>query len=299
MITIKNPYDKQGVWLKGSFHNHTTNSQCGTQPLEVVYQMYGQYDYLGISDHDVITAHEGERRIPTVFEAMEVSSPEAHMLLVEPPRSIMEGYHNTFTIGNYQRLSDACLANGGISILAHPNRYFSQFWRLEDMLSLTGYTGIEIVNGDGNPEYDVAFDKWDQLLTAGRTVWGFGNDDFHVYGQEKRAWNMVLAERNTNDSILEAVKAGSFYVSTGFDFAGIHAEDGLITVDLPANERLNRIYKYVTLIGKEGQVLHEETGRLNRVQYQCSGEEGYVRIAAYLEGGYGAFSQPLFVEQHA
>ncbi|WP_247741004.1 PHP domain-containing protein [Cohnella sp. LGH] len=98
-MKIANPYTNQGTWLKGSFHNHTTNSD-GWFPLETVYKMYGGYDFLGISDHDKITKHEGKREIPTVFEAIEVSSRQTHMLLVQPPHKIMEDYSNEFTIEN-------------------------------------------------------------------------------------------------------------------------------------------------------------------------------------------------------
>lgn len=295
-VIISNPYDKQeGMWLKGSFHNHTTNSACGSQTLETVYRMYGQYDFLGISDHDFITVHEGKRSITTVFEAMEVSSPQRHMLLINPPRSMMDSYSNEFSVERYQQYSDLCTKQGGMSVLVHPNRYYSQYWPIEDMLAMPCYTGIEIVNGEGNPAFDIAFDKWDALLSAGRKVWGFGGDDFHVYGQEKRTWNMVLAEQNTNESITSAMKSGSFYVSTGYGFESIHAAAGTIEFKLLASEGLDRMYKYATLFGKDGNVLFETSGRFNSVSYKCRGDEGYVRAAVYLEGGFGAFSQPLFV----
>ncbi|MEC0227489.1 CehA/McbA family metallohydrolase [Paenibacillus alba] len=295
MTHIHNPYDKHGIWLRGSFHNHTTGSD-GHHSLSTVYRMYHDYDFLGISDHDRITVHEGEHTIGTLFEAIEVSSSQTHMLLVHPPSTLMEGYSNEFSIANYQRLSDACVENGGLSILAHPNRFFSHYWRHEDMLSMQRYNGIEVVNGDGNPEYDIAFDKWDYLLSAGRKVWGFGNDDFHVYGQEKRAWNMVLAKEKTNEAILAAIREGSFYVSTGYGFAEIRVEEGQIIYDLRSSPLYDKMYKYVTLIGKEGRILHEETGRMKQVKYAYHGDEGYIRIAVYVEGGFGAFSQPLFVE---
>ncbi|XEC93990.1 phosphoesterase [Paenibacillus tarimensis] len=295
-MKIINPYDKSGKWLRGAFHNHTSDSD-GWFPLETVYKMYEDYDFLGISDHDIITKHAMERRIPTVFEAIEVSSRQTHMLLVNPPPSIMTDYSNTFSIENYQRLTDMTVANGGFSVLVHPNRYFSNYWTLEDMLRLQSYTGIEVFNGDGNPEYDIAFDKWDALLSAGRKVWGFGNDDSHVYGQEKRVWNMVLAEDNTNESITSAITNGSFYVSTGYGFDAIRTEGSTIVADLRSNPLLDAMYKYVTLFGRDGKVLYEETGRMKRVAYECKGDEQYVRFSVYLEGGFAAFSQPLFISK--
>ncbi|MBP3961899.1 CehA/McbA family metallohydrolase [Paenibacillus lignilyticus] len=294
-MKILNSYTQTGKWWRGSFHNHTTNSD-GWFPLETVYKMYGGYDFLGISDHDKITKHEGERSIPTVFDAIEVSSRQTHMLLVNPPHTMLDDYSNEFTIENYQRLADMAVDNGGFAVLVHPNRFFSNYWTLEDMLKLERYIGIEVYNGDGNPEYDIAFDKWDALLSSGRKVWGFGNDDSHVYGQEKRAWNMVQAEENTNEAITQAIKNGNFYVSTGYGFDAIRTEGHTIIIDLRSNELLDKMYKYVTFFGKDGRVLQETTGRISQATYECKGDEGYVRIAAYLEGGYGAFSQPLFVE---
>lgn len=294
-MKITNPYVETGIWLKGSFHNHTTNSD-GWFPLETVYKMYGGYDFLGISDHDKITKHEGEREIPTVFEAIEVSSRQTHMLLVKPPHVIMENYSSEFTIENYQRFVDLTVANDGFAVLVHPNRYFSNFWELEDMLKMEHYLGVEVYNGDGNPEYDIAFDKWDAVLSTGRKVWGFGNDDSHVYGQEKRAWNVVRAKENTNEAIIDAIKEGNFYVSTGYGFEAIRVEGDTVVVDLRSNELLDKMYKYVTFFGKDGQVLQETTGRIKQAKYECKGNEKYVRVAVYLEGGYSAFSQPLFVE---
>jgi hypothetical protein len=294
-VEILNPYVETGTWLKGSFHNHTTNSD-GWFPLETVYKMYGGYDFLAISDHDKITKHEGERQIPTVFEAIEVSSRQTHMLLVNPPQAIMENYSSEFTIENYQRFVDLTAANGGFAVLVHPNRYFSNFWELEDMLKMKRYLGVEVYNGDGNPEYDIAFDKWDALLSAGRKVWGFGNDDSHLYGQEKRAWNVVRAKQNTNEAIIDAIKEGNFYVSTGYGFDAIRVEGNTVVVDLRSNELLDKMYKYVTFFGEDGQVLKETTGRIKQAMYECKGDEAYVRIAVYLEGGYSAFSQPLYVE---
>ncbi|WP_195574620.1 CehA/McbA family metallohydrolase [Paenibacillus sp. 1001270B_150601_E10] len=294
-MNIHNPYAQDGVWLRGSFHNHTTNSD-GHHPLSTVYRMYNDYDFFAISDHDQITVHSDESSIPTLYEAIEVSSPRAHMLLVDPPREIMEDYSNEFTIANYERLSRACVQHGGISVLVHPNRYFSQFWKLSDMLAMSSYTGIEVINGDGNPEYDIAFDKWDAVLSSGRKVWGFGNDDFHAYGQERRAWNVVRAKENCQKAVLDAMRNGSFYVSTGYGFDSIQIEGDTIVAKLNSSDQLDGMYKYATVFGRYGKVLHEQTGRFKEIQYRCTGNEGYVRFAVYLEGGSGAFSQPLFVE---
>lgn len=296
MMKITNPYDRPGQWFKGSFHIHSTFSRCGWHSMDELALAYRDYDFLAITDHDSITNSEGYIENKTVFKGFEVSSPVCHMLLVNPPENIMEGFANEFTVENYQRLSDECIKNGGLSVLNHPNRYNGQHWEMDDMLALKGYTGIEIYSGDGiHVEEDVAFDKWDSLLSSGKKVWGFGNDDFHHWGQERRVWNVVLAESNTHESIISSIKEGSFYVSTGYGFDSITADGNTIKIKLKKNKLFDRMYKYVTLFGSGGSVLDEKTGRFDSMEYECIGSEGYVRIAAYVEGGYGAFSQPIFV----
>ncbi len=85
--------------------------------------------FFAVSDHNLVMRHTEESRIPNLFEAVEVSSSECHMLLV------------------------------------HPNRYYSQYWKLEDMLAMKSYSGIEVINGDGPPQY-----VFESIRTEGNTI---------------------------------------------------------------------------------------------------------------------------------
>lgn len=297
-MKIKNTYDKSGIWLTGSLHNHTTNSACGKFSIDTVYDIYSSFDFFAISDHDKVTPIQGTKNNQIILKGIEVSSRKAHMLLIQPSDEILNNYSNTFTIENYMRLSNECIKDGGISILCHPNRSNSAHWSIEEMLAMEGVTGLEVMSGcRDDVELDPAFDKWDILLSAGRKVWGFGNDDFHVPGQSKNVWNVALVCNKSEGSILESFKEGSFYVSTGFGFEKIVSEENRIKICFKSNVQMDRMYKYVTLFGRNGQVLFEKTGVFKEMEYTCTGDEGYVRIAAYLEGGYGAFSQPIFIEK--
>jgi hypothetical protein len=294
-MKILNPYAKSGTWLRGSFHIHTIASTCGWHSVDEILLAYQDYDFLAITDHDRLS-RLSEAAGKALFNGLEVSSPNGHMLLINPPEIILNGYSNEFSVANYQKLAELCTTNGGIAILNHPNRFSGISWRLDRMQDISGYTGIEIYSGDGVVyEEDIAFNVWDQLLSGGRKIWGFGNDDFHHWGQEKRVWNMVLTDSNTPEAILEAVRAGSFYISTGFGFETIENSAGCIRVVLKNNRVLEKMYKYITFFGRNGRKLHEVTGRVQEVEYYCTGDEGYVRVAAYHEGGQAAFSQPLVV----
>ena len=61
------------------------------------------------------------------------------------------------------------------------------------------------------------------------------------------------------------------------------------------SELFQRAYRYLTLYGKDGQVLAEKTGHFQEFTYPIRGDEGYVRAEAYMNGGYGAFSQPIWI----
>lgn len=296
-MKLISPYNNLGKWYKGSFHIHSTVSKCGWHSVDEIKLAYEDYDFMAITDHDSLTDPSISFKDKVMFRGIEVSSPISHMLLIEPPDEIMNSYSNRFTQENYQTLCNRCVEAGGLSVLNHPNRYHGQFWRMEDIAKMSNYTGIEIFSGDGiHVEEDIAFDKWDELLTSGKKVWGFGNDDFHHWGQEKRVWNVVRASEKSKEAILDSVRHGNFYVSTGFGFDSITVHENKIVVKLEKNRLFDQMYKYVTFFSRKGKVVYEKTGRLDTVEYTCKGDEGYVRIAAYADGGYGAFSQPVFIQ---
>ena len=84
---------------------------------------------------------------------------------------------------------------------------------------------MEIYSGDGiHIEEDVGLRLWDKVLSTGRRIWGIGNDDFHHWGQERRVWNVVQASARTPSAVLDALRRGSFYVSTGYGFDAIEAD---------------------------------------------------------------------------
>ena len=294
-MRLISPYT-EGNWYRGSLHIHSKFSVCGWHDLSEVALAYRDYDFIAVTDHDHLTQAREVMPNKVVFSGYEVSG-SSHMLLVEPPASAAPG-DNHFTPDHYNDLARATLAHGGLAVLNHPTRYTGSSWRLEDILKLDAAVGLEVFSGDGiHVEEDQAFVLWDQALSAGRKLWGFGNDDFHHWGQERRVWNMVQAKSCTPESILKAFRNGAFYVSTGYGFESIHTEGSRVTFTLRSRSPLeDRAYKYLTLFGRDGQVLAEKTGHFREFTYEADGTEGYIRAEVYMTGGYGGFSQPIFVE---
>lgn len=157
---------------------------------------------------------------------------------------------------------------------------------------------MEIYSGDGiHIEEDIGIRLWDRVLSTGRRIWGVGNDDFHHWGQERRVWNVVKARERTPDAVLEALRSGNFYISTGYGFDAIEVDGCDILFRLKSGSPLfAETYKYLTIFGRGGKVLAEKTGYFQEFRYHVSGDEGYVRAEVYLSGGYCGISQPIFVE---
>lgn len=295
-MILQSPYRNSGHWYRGSLHIHSTFSSCGWHGIEELALAYRDYTFLAVSDHDRITTETDALKNHVIFRGVEVSG-NHHMLLVGLTPPTTEPVNNEFSVAHYGELAAATTRSGGLAVASHPMRLFGQHWSSEELLMTDGLIGMEIYSGDGiHVDQDIGFEMWDQVLSQGKRLWGFGNDDFHHWGQERRVWNVVNASDQTPQAIMEAMRHGDFYVSTGFGFPKISVEDDRITYVLRSDTpQYKNTYKYLTLYGKNGQILAEKTGRFEEFTYQAQGDEGYIRAEAYMSGGYAAISQPIFV----
>lgn len=252
--------------LRGNLHTHTTASD-GDSPPEAVARWYRDagYDFLVISDHNVRVAvdelqagldAEGGRRLLLIpGEELTEWLPTGERILALH----VNGIHTTRQIGSpggatavevLQRMIDAVAADGGLPSLNHPN-----FWRsvtVGDMLSLERLTHFEVFNGhpltfsgggEGLPSMETV---WDALLTAGRRVFGVAVDDAHdftAWGPERsnpgRGWVEVWAPadgRAPEDrrAIVDALRAGRFYASTGARLERVGADGGRLSLEVAA-----------------------------------------------------------------
>ena len=233
-----NPYDNLsgGRWIRTNFHTHagTGAGTCGRNPVDAVAALYRELGYgaLCLSNHDLYTdASAYSDGKMTLLDGVEYS-PRSHMLTVGIRRSLHELEH--------QPAIDETRKDGGFVILCHPNWQHKEYWPWADMDRLTGYLGIEIINqliyrlsGSG-----LATDAWDHLLSSGRLVYGFGNDDFHLYSDAGRSWNWIYAPSSAYPDIREAVEAGRFTASTGLALESL-ALDGEDTLTVRARHMKN------------------------------------------------------------
>ncbi len=286
---LKNPYHKiTGTWLRGNFHTHCReNSGCGTVPLTQVIQQYHQIGaaFLAMSDHDTVTDLTTIRAAyphMIFFEGFEYSQRE-HTLFIGPSVPPL------FELS----LEEALIRSRDLlTILCHPQpRPGEEYWTKQKILALPRLPdGMEIYDGHYGVPQKLAENRtpqythlWDQFLTAGIRLWGFASDDFHDPEDFNNAYNMVLVDAPNPANIIQAIKKGAFYATTGLLLETIaESKDTLaVTIGSRCTGRF---------IGPHGQVLAEETGR--QFEYTIT-DEPYVRFEAQNDQG-KLFLQPIF-----
>ncbi len=209
-------FDVEGDWLRCQFHSHTTNSdgEATTDELIGLYAGHG-YDVLAITDHHFVT-QVADDRLVLIPSSELTASPrdgmEADILalgcaeLPDPNREL----------GSIEEAASFIVANGGVAILAHP--YWSGL-ESSDYLNAPSLNGVEVVNGgshvaNGN---GVSAEFWDAVLyrTKGVAV-GIATDDCHYPGTDSNlGWTMVRCAERTREAVLDALRAGACYGSTG------------------------------------------------------------------------------------
>jgi hypothetical protein len=227
------PFEGDGVWLRCALHAHTTNSDGELSPdLLVRHYEWAGFDVLAITDHWVRTEERSTRKllvIPSTELNATVGTPEddAHVLAlgVEADPVPPDG-----DFAPLQEVVDWIRANGGLPYLAHT--YWSGL-RTEQWHACEGLLGIEVWNSGCELEVgrgDASI-HWDEGLELGLPLQGLATDDSHHPGYDSGfGWTMVRAAERTAEAVLDALRAGTFYGSTGPSIEDVAVDNGTVTV---------------------------------------------------------------------
>lgn len=285
MAVVYNPYiPRYPLWLKGNLHTHTTLSDGKLPPEETIQACLRRgYDYVALTDHDTI-ASVTRGHFPSIIVLSGVEhSAQQHILRVNVLSTLPHDL-------SYQSVIDLTLQAGGLVILNHPNwgqNY--DHWRDSQLFALERYHGIEVYNNvveylEGSA---YALDRWDKLLSKGRRVWGYANEDTHRTFQIGSAWNMVNVRERSQEALLKGLQAGRFYASTGVVLEEIAVEDGYFRVRSPNARELR-------LISLHGEVIDRLAG--DSAAFSLRKASVYARVEAVGEGSARAWTQPVFLE---
>lgn len=288
-VNWSNPYeDRSGQWYKGNLHTHTSPaSGCGTLRVEDVWNRYAQagYDFLAISDHKNFSVYQDSRMV--WIPGVEWNSPVGeHTGVYSLDQSVVR---RATQINDQAELLAYLADKEALAILNHPNWQLVPHYRREQLEARQGYDGIEVYNQvierlDGDA---VSSDKWDYLLAKGRRVLGFASDDSHNAADIGNAFLSVRARERSAGAILDAIRAGNFYCSSGLAVADIRREGDTFVIESPDAQEIQAV-------GAGG--VRFEFVYAPVMRFELSRAFGpYVRFQAFGRGSQMAWTQPFFV----
>ena len=251
------PFEGDGVWLRCALHAHTTNSDGELSPdLLVRHFEWAGYDVLAITDHWVRTDVPSTRKL-LVIPSTELnatcgpSDDDAHVLAL----GVQADPVTPDSFDPLQEVVDWIRESDGLPYLAHT--YWSGL-RTEQWESCEGLLGLEVWNTGCELEVGRGDSSihWDEALERGVVLQGIATDDSHHPGYDSGfAWTMVRAADRSQEAVLDALRAGSFYSSTGPSIESVEVDGNAVVVrSSPAQS--------VTLVSARHRGARANAGRL-------------------------------------
>lgn len=220
------PFDLPGSFWKGNLHTHSTRSDGVYEPEEVcrLYRDAG-YHFIALTDHflDVYgyplvdtTPWRGDGFTTLIGAELHAGATEVggiwHIVAAGLPLDFAPPDGETGP-----ELAQRARTAGAFVAAAHPQWYSLTE---QDVVSLGEIDAIEVYNATAVDLNDRA-DGWhlaDVLLGKGKRYDAYAADDFHGDAgryEFGRGWVWVKSEELTPEALLQALKAGHFYSSTG------------------------------------------------------------------------------------
>lgn len=292
-------YEGLTNFYKGNTHLHTTNSDGEWSVDETLarYQDAG-YDFLAITDHNVVTrAADLATETFALIDATEINDkPEdyrtRHVVCIGVGGDFPEQ-------SDFETMLAAAKDAGAVTYLAHPHWSSNSL----DQWRQLGVNGVELFNGvtyyHNHKEGGVYF--WDELLRDG-DVLGFAADDNHGRPSDLRThdlgWVMVAADRLEPAALLEAIRAGRYYSTTGPEFHSFTVADDTLHFHCTPAE-------HVWLLGpgwfnrrlncRPGEFVTEHTFDISFLREGTQTDIPYLRLEIRDAQGRRAWTNKLFV----
>ena len=278
------------MWFKGGLHIHSNAVDGKLSKVELI-DLYrkNDFDFISITDHNIFSHSVNKlmKDFLVIEDSMEFNIQDSIMHMLGVGLDKKASQHFDAKKCSYQEMLDFFYNNGALTIICHPNwRWVSSSFK--ELGIIKNFHGMEICNIvlDDDTGNTFAFDKWDYLLSCGYKIWGYAVDDYHDPLKDKpgRGFVMAKAENLDRTSILDALKNGNFYSSTGLILDELNIEGS--SVDIYSKD-----CKEIVLFGLNGRYL--DSFDKNSISLKTDRYRGYVRCELRSEKG-SAFLQPFF-----
>ena len=308
---------------KGNFHMHTGRSWDCTIPYSEALAEYRQrgYDFCAVTDHEVYwNSSECEQEdfitLPGVESAFIIDEEKPgwlldkerlkslHLNLLWDVTQGESGFvHDQvlrrpvdYGLSSWNRYIRYCRERGQRVIINHPN------WSRIDpeiFLGIHGAFAFEIWNSDAINGGGCGTDEalWDYCLSRGKRIWALTGDDTHKYGPTHTScgggFTMVCAAEFSRQGLIEALKRGNFYPSTGPRIHDMRIVDDVLHMEFDPARQVRIIGG--DLMAKGFTALPGE--KISHLEWKIKSGLKYFRVQIQDEKGMTAWSQPVFSPQ--
>ena len=338
MSEIKRLLPAVPKYFKANLHTHSTVTDGKFSPEELrdLYKKQG-YQILSITDHNVVVDHSAlnqEDFLLLTGAEFGVSEPNQdalykksyHLtciskrpdnnwqpLLPRKPRDATLPYlekvdcpdiPRSHCVESINEIIEKCNEHDYLVVYNHP------VWSLHnytDYAGLKGLWGMEICNYNclysGRDTYSTTIYR--DMLEQGNRLFPLGCDDMHTLKSFAGAWIMVGAEALNYSNVIDALKKGDFYASTGPEIYSLTLEGSMlkITCSDAASIALESDCRFAkrTLPAQSDDLLHEATFDLTKwiegTKSHETAENAYIRLTVYGPYGHRAFTRAYFYNE--
>lgn len=297
-------FSDTGKWFKGNLHTHSTVSDGKQTPEERVnaYKKNG-YSFLAFTDHNILTAYpdlcsgdfivlpgvernmSGTQTAEQCIHVVGISEKEyAERIAEETTKYPVKNMEL-----DWQMLLNEMISHRQLTIIAHP--VWSRM-TIEQLEKLDGNIGIEVYNNTcevacrtGNSEY-----MMDSCLRKNKNLYLFATDDCHSSDPSRDmfgGWIVVKADNLTQKDLLDQIKKGNFYSSTGPEIYDFGIKEQTLYVECSPCESIN----FITY-ERRGKSFRKTD--ITSAEYELKGTETYVRCECVDKYGKSAYTNPIF-----
>jgi predicted metal-dependent phosphoesterase TrpH len=282
-----------GAWYKGNLHCHSTNSD-GHRPVEAVIDFYRGhgYDFLALSDHRAVS--DTARFASATFLPLGAMEIDGHDPLTNGPYHMLAiGLHDLRRQTAGRSLGDQLddiARDGGVSVFNHP------YWLgtcATDLLRLEGCLGLEVYNANCEVEIGKGYSMecWDDALQRGKRFYGFATDDAHwKLADYALGWIVVKAPRLDEPALLDALRRGHFYSSSGPAIHHLALREGVVEVRCSPVDAIH----FIAQTGRGDRVAAPYGEKITSATYTLTGREHYLRVECVQKEGPRAWSNPIW-----
>ncbi len=304
-----NAFSYPGKFYRGNLHTHCTNSDGRLEVAEVCRRYKAQgYDFLALTDHFVgrfdypitDTRPYRDEEFTTIIGAELHSGSNDlgelwHILAVGLPFNFAPSNSpEAYPIPEQetgQEIARRAVEAGAFVAIAHPE--WSGLTE-SDMCSIDSAHAVEIYNHGCDVECDrgSGLHAADVLARDGKRFSFIATDDAHFAHGNLDAfggWVMVKSEENTPEALLQALKDGAMYSTTGPDFIDLEIIGDEVHVRCSPVSAVILQGECASTVGEFGDTLTKASLKIGKLS-----DSPWLRVTLIDAAGRRAWSNPIW-----